>query len=429
MIPGSEATTRAGVAGGEAPMLRRGAAAAAWIAGSLVTSSPLVAADFGHAELIIDVPRGGAFPSEMLKLRVHSTIRGFVALEDLIQPDLVDLDWKQLGPDAWSYVMEKGLRVNSFERAMAVYAQRSGRITVAPFKHHVTLVDTNGLRAEHELRTNPVTLDIRPLPPDAADWWLPARSLTVTDSWDKRPDRLSLGETARRTVVIEAAGIGIERLPPAPKMRAPGIISFAAPAERSSHVTAEGPLSRVTYRWDIRPVSADAATLPAVEIPWFDTLARRNRIATIPETRISLAGADLRDEETGRVLLSRRFSPMNFCLAAVAAFVWGLGAAWLWRRFGAGGARQVALNKLRRSAYKGDPEAFKTSLLALPSLLDGPDDPKLRSDLAALDRHLFGRERNAPPPLVPLYRSLARRAKAKAEAPRGGGGRLLPLDG
>lgn len=386
------------------------------------------AKDIGHAELVVDLPRGGPFPLEMLKLHIRSTIHGYVALEDLQQPALIDLNWKQLGPDQWSYIQEKGLRVSAFERAMAIYPQHPGRIAIEPFVHHVTLVNTQGARVEYMLKTAPLTIDVLPLPKDAADWWLPARALIVTDDWDKRPDRLSLGETARRTLTIEAAGVGIEQLPPIPKMRAPGIISFAGPVERQSHITPDGPVSKAVYRWDVRPVSADASVLPPIQIPWFDTLARRSKLALIPERRISLAGADLRDEDTGKVLATPTFSPGSFSLAAAAAFLWGLASLWLWRLSGLGN-EHPALHALRRAARRGDATAFRSRLVGLAPEIAGERDPTLQARLSALDAHLFGRSGQPAPPLWPLYRAVAAALKRTMPVKTGRRGRLLPIDG
>jgi len=46
------------------------------------------------------------------------------------------------------------------------------------------------------------------------DWWLPASSLKTI--WDSAPDQIPFGETALRTVTIEAVGMTADQLPPLP---------------------------------------------------------------------------------------------------------------------------------------------------------------------------------------------------------------------
>jgi hypothetical protein len=77
-----------------------------------------------------------------------------------------------------------------------------------------------------------------------------------------------------------------------PLLRSPGVITFADPEERSTQLTREGPVSRVTWRWTIKPALPRGAVLQAVKIPWFDTTARMARDVVLTAERVAPAGAD-----------------------------------------------------------------------------------------------------------------------------------------
>jgi len=398
----------------------------------------------GRAEVVLEQPDGGPFVGEMVLLKFRAVVQGLTALDELRQPSLVDLDWKQLGRDR-TFDADFGGRVaRGYERVMAIYPQRSGEITIESFDYHLTMIDDDNARFEVDLTSDPVRLEVRPAPPGPAETFsLPARSLTISEQWDKSPDRLAAGETALRTVVIEARGVGAERLPPPPPMRAPGVISFARATERSTTITPEGPAARATYRWDVKPASALPAMLPAVPVHWFDTDARQPRTAEIPARRIGLAGSTLDGKAEEARPTPWRLRDAG--IACLAAFVWGLAALRLCRTVRERRRRfsPASLKALRRAARAGDARAFRGALSALVRSLpqsgpqeSGPQaadvwssDPELRDGLAALDAHLFGSGRHPPPSLPALCRRITRIVRTNDTCPADIVGRLAPLDG
>jgi hypothetical protein len=165
--------------------------------------------------------------------------------------------------------------------------------------------------------------------PDAAEpWWLPARDVSITDSWDPDPETLNKGDTARRIVTVEAQGMLAEGLPPRPVMRTRGIITFAGPVKRETIITPTGPVARATYQWDIKKGVSEVIPLDAIKIPWFDTLTRTQREAEIPARQI---GGGLADREED-LKPARPASWPALAAAALAAF--GLGLALIGFRTG-----------------------------------------------------------------------------------------------
>jgi hypothetical protein len=271
--------------------------------------------------------------------------------------------------------------------------------------------------------------------PDAKEpWWLPAKDVTITDSWSPDPETVKLGETTRRIVTLEAQGMVAEGLPPRPVMRTRGILTFAGPVTRETLITPSGPVARVTYQWDVRPAIEEIIPLDAIVIPWFDTVSRTLREAEIPARQIG-GGLPDRDDEAKPVLAA---SPVIVASAALTAF--GLGLALL--GFGSGGTGRRRLDArtrraLRRAATARDPRAFRAALA--PALQGDPDlarawrgQPGIAAGLDALDRSLFapgaGETQGPGPDLAGLAAGLSRPVRmppAAAHAPD----RLAPLDG
>jgi hypothetical protein len=378
---------------------------------------------------------GGADPyaREMVLLRIHGVYKQPILLEEVIQPSLANFTWTQLGRDHWSKTqLPDGQSAVAFDRTVAIFPHHAGDFTLDPFTHRLTINDV-GTRRVIDVRSPPVPLNVAPWTaptggPDAAEpWWLPARDVTITDSWSRDPETVKLGETVRRTVTLEAQGVLAEGLPPRPVMRTRGIITFAGPVTRETSITPAGPVAKATYVWDVKPGVPEVIPLDAIMIPWFDTVSRTMREAEIPARQI---GGGLPDRETdgGGAAAS---SSLLAGAAGVTAF--GLGLALLgFRRDRTALRLPAAIRRdLRRAARARDLPAFRAAVAAGEQAV--PDlgrhwrgQAEVRKRLVALDRAVYGPAGGAPPDLTILARQLSRSQRGGAS---GAAGTLKPLDG
>ncbi|MER2248769.1 hypothetical protein ABS772_02465 [Methylorubrum podarium] len=404
-------------------------------------ASPAHAIDPGDLTLTVtpDLP-GGAQPyaREMVLLRLRGVYRTQILLEELRQPALVNFSWTQLGRDHWGRTrMPDGQMALEFERTIAVFPQHTGTFTIDPFVHRLTIND-GGERKQIDVRSEPIPFPVAAWTgatggPDAAEpWWLPARDVSITDSWDPDPETLNKGDTARRIVTLEAQGMLAEGLPPRPVMRTRGIITFAGPVKRETLITPSGPVARATYQWDIKKGVSEVIPLDAIKIPWFDTLTRTLRETEIPARQIG-GGLAEREEDL------RPAAPASWpALAAAALAAFGLGLALIGFRTGPARLRldRGQARALRLAAVAGDAAAFRAALgraaQAQPDLAAlWREEPDLAQDLAALDRQVFGQAPAGASPvdLPALARRLGRPRRLGPAAAPAVEPRLAPLDG
>ncbi|WP_431310959.1 hypothetical protein [Methylobacterium nigriterrae] len=372
------------------------------------------------------------FSREMVLLRLHGVYKQPILLEEVIQPTLANFSWTQLGRDHWSRTkLPDGQSAIAFDRVIAIFPHHPGDFTIDPFVHRLTVNDV-GERKVIDVRSRPVPLPVAAWTqktggPDAKEpWWLPARDVTVTDSWSPDPETVKVGETTRRVVTVEAQGMVAEGLPPRPVMRTRGILTFAGPVTRETVITPLGPVARATYQWDVRPAIDEVIPLDAIAIPWFDTVSRTMREAEIPARQI---GGGLPDREEAPPAISA--SPVLIGAAGAAAF--GLGLALI----GVGsGRRRLRLDAasrraLRRAAAAGDAAAVRAVLAgAEPELARRwRERPDVAAGLAALDRAVYAPAGAPAPDLPGLARALSRAERVPAPAGLALDERLLPLDG
>ncbi|TXM76027.1 hypothetical protein FV226_02200 [Methylobacterium sp. WL12] len=372
------------------------------------------------------------FVREMVLLKIHGVYKQQILLEEVIQPTLANFSWSQLGRDRWSKTkLKDGQSAIAFDRVIAVFPHHAGDFTIEPFDHRLTIND-NGDRRVVDVRSGPIALPVATWTkegggPDAKEpWWLPAKDVTITDSWSPDPETVKLGDTTRRIVTVEAQGMVAEGLPPRPVMRTRGILTFAGPVTRETLITPAGPVARATYQWDVKAGVPEIIPLDAIVIPWFDTVSRTMREAEIPARQI---GGGLPDRE-GDLAPPLAAAPWVAAAAALAAF--GLGLALIGFGTGAGALRLPRGTRaaLRRAAGTGDAVGFRAvTLSAEPDLAQAwRADPDTAAGLAALDRALYAPAGPAKPDLKSLARRLSRPVRRPASGP-GPADRLHPLDG
>lgn len=378
---------------------------------------------------------GGATPytREMVLLKIHGVYRQPILLEEVIQPPLANFTWTQLGRDHWSKTrLPDGQTAIAFDRTVAIFPHHAGAFTIEPFVHRLTVNDV-GERKVVDVRSQPIPFTVAPWTaptggPDAKEpWWLPARDVSITDSWSRDPETVKIYETVRRTVVLEAQGMLAEGLPPRPVLRTRGIITFAGPVVRETIITPAGPVARATYVWDVKPGVPEVIPLDAIAIPWFDTVSRTMREAEIPARQI---GGGLPDRETDGAK-GAAASALIAVAAGVLAF--GLGLALLGFRRERGTLRlpPTIARDLRRAARTGDASAVRAAVAAgeaaMPALARRwRERPETREALAALDRAVYGPTGGATPDLVALARALTKSEPGRAFGPAPV---LKPLDG
>nr|WP_238184041.1 hypothetical protein [Methylobacterium trifolii] len=392
----------------------------------------------GDLTLTVTPERNGnaaPFAREMVLLNIHGVYKQPILLEEVVQPTLANFSWTQLGRDRWSRTkLKDGQSAIAFDRVIAVFPHHAGGFTIEPFTHRLT-VNEGGERRVVDIRSEPIPFPVQPWTketggPDVAEpWWLPARDVTVTDSWSPDPETVKLGESTRRIVTIEAQGMVAEGLPPRPVMRTRGILTFAGPVTRETLITPSGPVARVTYQWDVRPGVPEIIPLDAIAIPWFDTVSRTMREAEIPARQI---GGGLAASETD-LAPPTTASPLVAAAAGLTAF--GLGLALIGFGAGAGRMRLPARTRraLKRAAAAGDATAFRAqvgaAMQAEPDLARRwRENPGTAAGLAALDRAVYAPAGAGKPDLPGLARALSR-AERFAVPPDRAEERLKPLDG
>jgi len=204
------------------------------------------------------------------------------------------------------------LEQNSFQRTIdgrrwmvhevryAIFPEQSGTLEIPAqvfsgreASPRRSLFDLGGGGRMLRRSSEPLSLSVLPRPdsyPDAT--WLPARNLSIEETWSTPPEQLRAGESATRTIRIRAQGLQGAQLPPVLFPPSDGLKYYPDQPVISD---TENELGLAGSRVDsaaLVPTRAGSWHIPEIRIPWWDTSSGELRYAVLPARDITVAAGD-----------------------------------------------------------------------------------------------------------------------------------------
>lgn len=204
---------------------------------------------------------------------------------------------EKLGEDATYQTTRGGRAFTVRERRYAVFPQKAGSLTIGPATFEAMVIPDRGFSRVARFRSSTLELDVQPPVPPPANLaeavWLPARSVTLTESWSGNADELTVGVPQTRRVVIEADGLLETQLPDLRLPEQPGIRQYQDQPDLGREVTAQGLKTRRSVSVAVIAQQAGDVTLAGVRLPWFNVTEQRWEVAELPArtVRVMPSGA------------------------------------------------------------------------------------------------------------------------------------------
>jgi hypothetical protein len=310
----------------------------------------------------------------------------------------------QLGDDAElipigtlrAYDLERaGVVYDVRERTYLVVPHRAGRIVLPEPELAGPLRQSAGVA--RPMRGAQRVLEVRAPRAAPGEPWLPARHLSVEESWSRDPSALQAGQPVVRTLVVRAEGLTGNLLPALRMADQPGLAVHHEASRFSSEYLDAGMAGRRVQRVVLIAKEEGEILLPALSLAWWDTVADAPRVATLPARTLRVgesalpapAAAPAGEQEPLDVL--RWFGAALFVLSGLAL--------WLYAR------RQderEAMRRLRAACERDDAAGARAALADWWQLAHrGAGAPLLlrmgeawsgeaRAALRALDAALYG---------------------------------------
>jgi len=263
-----------------------------------VTDAPSGAERDVFVEASVDTETPWVQSQVLLTLRVYRAIE--IVDGSLGEPGGAGLDVRALGDDRRYESERDGRRYVVDERRFALFPQRSGSLVIEPITLSVTVaadpVRVRGFFSPTRKltrRTRPITLEVRPRPAGGSGWWLPAKAVTLEESWSATAgatdgEETRVGEPLTRTVRLQATGVLGAQLPELEIPPVDGLAIYADDPVRESGAGARGLESSATLAFAVIPEREGEFELPALSLDWFDVDAGEVRTASLPARTITV---------------------------------------------------------------------------------------------------------------------------------------------
>ena len=187
---------------------------------------------------------------------------------------------KALTDDRHYTQTRNGQRYEVVERRFMVYPQASGMLTIKPavvtaqvVKRGLSLFENFAqAMSTRRISANAITLQVRPVPATfPGKRWLPARSLSLREVWQPGGREANVGEPITRTLSLVAEGLTAGQLPPL-ELAPPKDWKIYLERPQNDDQQQDGSFQgTMVQKSALVATQAGAATLPAIEIPWWNT--------------------------------------------------------------------------------------------------------------------------------------------------------------
>ncbi|MBU6959890.1 BatD family protein [Pseudomonas sp. CVAP len=340
----------------------------------------------------------------ILTLRIYHS----VSLYDdssLTPLQIPDARVEQLGESRTYEKVINDLRHGVIERRYAIYPQHSGVLTIPAQMFSATLVETQpsqesapqGPKAGKLIRVSStgLNLTVKPKPADypADAPWLPARSLSLSESWNPTPDHVQVGDSMTRSLTLKAEGLASSQLPPLPATETSGLRRYPDQPQLSNQPSDRGLTGIREDREALVPTRIGQIELPPVEVVWWNTLQDHLERSSLPARTLNTVSNPslMVDTPAGNV-------PATVALGSEALWYWklstlilacttllGFGLWWrarwqpaILRAAQTGPSPRTLLDDLKRACQANDPQATRQALDAWAR-----QQPETLADMAA----------------------------------------------
>ena len=200
---------------------------------------------------------------------------------------------QQVGEDVRYQRQIGGRRYNVIERSYLLTPERSGELMIPGARFNGQAVSGFFDRTFGDGRTPlsaaalPKRLQVRRIPVDAPQPWLPLRDLRLR--YVQVPTQARAGVATAVEVEMIADGASATQLPALDFPQSPDVQVFADPPQTEVQLLAGRPRATLRQRISIVPLHAGSLSLAGPSVPWWDARQGIARTATLPPLVLQVA--------------------------------------------------------------------------------------------------------------------------------------------
>lgn len=392
--------------------------------------------------LDVEVSPKQAYVQAQVLYTVRFYQRVQIAQATLSEPEIDNAIIETLEGDKTYNTQIKGVNYRVTERNYAIFPQQSGVITIPPLVLSAQLIinDPNSRTNSFfnmpntqtkRVTSKAITLNVLPSPNSfTGQHWLPAKKFQLQQSWSNKNLEVNVGEPLTRTITMIASGVTASQLPDLHLQQAdPQLKIYPDQAINNDQKQSNGIMAVREQKAAFIPSSPGVFELPAIEIPWFNTLTNKIEVATLPAVTITALGQQLTanpssDSDITNNATSLEISEEKVISTENSFWKWialALALGWLltiwfmlWSRFKTAEVKPVknntnlalknAVKAVKEACLKNDALACQHALMAWGKLkyntanlavIKSHCDDALQQEITCLQQGLYSQQKTA----------------------------------
>jgi len=187
------------------------------------------------------------------------------------------------------------------EKQFAIFPQNSGVLTIQPFVSDIGIISNsprsrfydpfNSNTRTKRIQSNKLSINIKPTPSKYTNSnWLPTSSLKLIEEWPQNT-KFTAGEPITRTITIMVDGLTSAQIPELEKSSITGLKQYPDKPLLQDKVGPKGINSIRKEKIAFIPTTAGTYTLPAIDLPWWNTRTNKIDIAHISARTFEVSGS------------------------------------------------------------------------------------------------------------------------------------------
>ncbi len=258
----------------------------------------------GDLFLEVEVEPEKAYVQGQIILTVRLLTAINIAQYGIDEPQINNLDViiQQIGEDK-QYRSTRGQRdYIVLERNYAIFPQNSGTLHMEPlFAQAEVVVGSNSRMSffrsntrTRRLQSQALDIEVAGIPQGyQGKAWLPAIGVQLVEEWPQNPPEFTAGEPVTWTLSAGAKGLTSAQLPELTPSDIAGLKQYPDQPILQDQQEGNVVIGLRQEKIALIPPHAGEFTLPAIEIPWWNTATEKMEVARIPERKISVAPGEV----------------------------------------------------------------------------------------------------------------------------------------
>ena len=184
------------------------------------------------------------------------------------------------------------------EKKFAIFPQHAGKLRIDPFVAEIGIVRQNSRgnlfdpfnqnTSSKRIQSNSINLHVKDKPSSfKGDNWIPTTSLKLIEDWPHNT-AFNVGEPITRTITLMADGLSSVQLPELAQKTIDNLKQYPDKPVLQDSKTTKGISSIRKEKIALIPTQAGTYTLPAIDIPWWNTKTNKIDIAHISKREFTV---------------------------------------------------------------------------------------------------------------------------------------------